>query len=155
MRLLLPTGLEGFCSGDALALFLCPAPGMVESSLYFSASVLAPIEASKPVLLKTLVLRSILLGLLREEPEPCRGDSGSAASSCFLLRHKRKAPARSRATPTIDPTTAPAIVPSETPFSSGCSLVSAPGATTAVLVTVWVTGPPDTVTTRVLTKVVV
>jgi len=99
------------------------------------------------------VLRSILLRAEEPELDPDLGDSGSDASVCFL-RHRKNAPAKRRATPATEPMTAPATVPPETPFCSVSFSEPAPGVTTAVLVTVWVTGPPETVTTRVLTKVV-
>lgn len=115
-------------------------------------STAVPADDSRPVLLRTLVLRSILLRA-EPEPEPDLGDSGSDVSDC-LLRHRKNAPARRRATPATEPTTAPATVPPETPLDSFSCSESAPGVTTAVLVTVWVTGAPERVTTRVLTKVV-
>lgn len=109
----------------------------------------APAAARSPVLLKTLVFRSIFRRALADAVEPVSlGDD-------LRRRQRKKTPARMSATPTSEPTTAPAMVPPETLCLRVASWVSAPGFTTiGVEVTVCVTGAPDIVRTWVLTTVV-
>jgi hypothetical protein len=79
----------------------------------------------------------------------------SAAASERRRRQRKNAPRSNNATPTIDPTTAPATVPVDTPLCSFSFVGPTCGlATIGVVVTVSVTIAPDTVTTRVLMRVV-
>lgn len=81
-------------------------------------------------------------------------ESASEVPDLLRRQQKKKIPARRSATPRTEPTTAPAIVPLDTLCFVAFSW-SAPGlATIGVLVTVWVTGAPDIVSTWVLTSVV-
>lgn len=93
------------------------------------------------------MFRSIFLRAFEDVVEPASDDD--------RRRRKRKnTPASRSATPSTEPTTAPAMAPLDTPLRTA-SCVSALGfATIGVDVTVWVTGAPDTVITRVLTTVV-
>ena len=96
---------------------------------------------SKPVLLRTLVLRR---GLLR---------ATSASSLCFFRRHKKHAPSSRRATPNKEPITAPAIAPPDKALRREVvrsSELLAAVASDGVDVTVCVTLPPETVTMRML-----
>jgi len=69
----------------------------------------------------------------------------------LLLRHRKKAPNKSSASPSIEPTTAPAIVPEDTLFREGLFKdVSGSAYGTGVEVTVCVTTAPERVTTCML-----